>query len=517
MIEGPLTTREARWWPIGLVACAIACWALYATLPPSPDQFEFDYAGWRVLEGDVLYRDLIDMNWPGPVWLHVLSTALFGNHLWSWRVLDFALLLLCCPWLAGLVAAVSPGLAPRLAVLFCLLFYAGSMYWMPGQPDMSAGAFLLGTLWCHQRAYAKGLVWQVGTGVTLALAMLNKPTLGVLGALLPVQALMARQAIGGVVRHTVVAGTATIAALLLALAATCLHGASLAEVLEATYTYNVGLQFVEVLSWPKLFEIAAVVHWTWWRLWGPAGMLGLGWLLLRKRSSLGGTALPLLWIAGMGSFLVQRKSYQYHLTPCFFALIGGLAVGIAAINVQTFPRQGATLLRRVQLAAIGLVALAAATRLWANYGSLARALAGGSYAQHLEHFSQGDGLSVADARALAERMERTVPADRSVLVFGEARSMNFLARRRQPTRFFYSPVLVTIDRAVSVTPLPMTTKWLAWLDGDLLQNEPYWCLISSDSATWLAGKTPAASRLRNLLANYRTAGTIGTLTLYERR
>lgn len=95
--------------------------------------------------------------------------------------------------------------------------------------------------------------------------------------------------------------------------------------------------------------------------------------------------------------------------------------------------------------------------------------------------------------------------------------MNFLARRRQPTRFFYSPVLVTIDRAVSVTPLPMTTKWLGWLDGDLRQNEPYWCLISSDSATWLAGKTPAASRLRNLLANYRTAGTIGTLTLYERR
>ncbi len=39
--------------------------ALYLRLPPSPDHVTYDYIGWMVSEGAVLYRDVADSNWPG--------------------------------------------------------------------------------------------------------------------------------------------------------------------------------------------------------------------------------------------------------------------------------------------------------------------------------------------------------------------------------------------------------------------------------------------------------------------
>src|SRR5436190_17561782 len=93
--------------------------ALYLTLPPSPDQFECSYMGWRVLEGDVPYRDFVDMNWPGLIWIHALATALFGNRIWSWHLLDFALLAMSGGFLADLVRRA----AGRTAAFFALLLY----------------------------------------------------------------------------------------------------------------------------------------------------------------------------------------------------------------------------------------------------------------------------------------------------------------------------------------------------------------------------------------------------------
>jgi hypothetical protein len=124
---------------------------------------------------------------------------------------------------------------------------------------------------------------------------------------------------------------------------------------------------------------------------------------------------------------------------------------------------------------------------------------------------------VADGVALAARIEQVVPPDRDVLAFGTASSMNFLSRRRQPTRFFYAPVVVAADQALSSPAFPMAEKWVRWFDQDLTLHPPYWCLVGSDSSAWLKGTTPAASRLRRLLEAYRKTGTVGTMTLYEPR
>src|SRR5688500_15812803 len=71
---------------LAAVAVWVGCGLLYVTLPPSPDQFQHAYLGWRLLAGELPYRDFIDVNWPGVMTWHAVAIWLFGINLWSWRV-----------------------------------------------------------------------------------------------------------------------------------------------------------------------------------------------------------------------------------------------------------------------------------------------------------------------------------------------------------------------------------------------------------------------------------------------
>jgi hypothetical protein len=226
-------TREGKSPPLLRAAVAVV-WlvsgAAYLSVPPSPDQFEFDYMGWRMLEGDAPYRDFVDMNFPGGYWLHALSTALFGNHLWSWRALDF-LLVVASAWPLALLVESAGGRAARRAMLVLYpLLYVGLPQWISGQTDTTGGQFLIGCLACHAAAYASGRVrLEVATGALLAAAMLNKPTLGILGALLPIPALLAGHPWKTVLKHTSVAAVASVGTLLLSVALVLLHGTTLRD------------------------------------------------------------------------------------------------------------------------------------------------------------------------------------------------------------------------------------------------------------------------------------------------
>ncbi|HXX92470.1 MAG TPA: hypothetical protein VEN81_02485, partial [Planctomycetota bacterium] len=90
---------------------------LYLTLPPSPDQFQHGYLGWRFSQGDAPYHDFIDMNWPGVMGLQALASVSFGNHLWSWRALDFILFFGSSIFLADLVRRAMGALAGRIHIL----------------------------------------------------------------------------------------------------------------------------------------------------------------------------------------------------------------------------------------------------------------------------------------------------------------------------------------------------------------------------------------------------------------
>ena len=119
-----------RHWMAFALSSWIVCGALYLTLPPSPDQFQHAYMGWRLLEGDAPYRDFIDMNWPGVMALHALAAWIFGVNLWSWRAFDFALFAASTLFLGDLARRAAGREAARISLMLCPLVYAGASYWV---------------------------------------------------------------------------------------------------------------------------------------------------------------------------------------------------------------------------------------------------------------------------------------------------------------------------------------------------------------------------------------------------
>jgi len=509
--------RIARWW-LALAALSwIVSGALYLTLPPSPDQFELDYMGWRMLEGDVPYRDFIDMNWPGVMWMHALSTALFGNQLWSWRALDFIAVALSAFFLQDILKRTASSTAAVLSLALYPLFYTSLGQWFSGQPDMTAGQLLLVALWFHIRAYETQVWrWQIGMGIFLAAAMLSKPTVGVLGPLLMVQALCIGLPPRRVVLHTAVAAVAAIGGLFLALLALLAQGATLREVTEAVYTYNVWTQFLEAATVKELTRSWLSVHAVSWHYLSTLALVGAGWLLWRSSRQVAATALLILWLSGVLSFLVQHKGFGYHLAVCFIPIIGLVAAALGLCLDAARARGLWSWTTALSVVLMLIVVGGGVKKLQANYSRLPAALLQADYAVHLAGFQEGDGLTVAQAVTLAKQIERTVPAGETVLVLGTASSMNFLSRRAQPTRFFYAPVLVNAR-----PPLPMAARWIDLFESDLKRARPRWCLISTSfGKSWLDGESHGAQVLRDFLAaNYRPIGFIGSergLEIYER-
>lgn len=504
-----------RHWMTIAIASWIASGALYLTLPPSPDQFQHAYMGWRLIEGDAPYRDFIDMNWPGVMALHALATWVFGINLWSWRAFDLALFAASAIFLGDLARRAAGRDAGKLSLILSPLMYAGAGYWVPGQHDMSAAQFLVAALWFHVRGYDRKTWWhQIGTGLCIGAAMLNKPTLGIIGLLLPLHALAFHVPVRRILAHTLTAGSAAVAALLAALGAVLARGTSWIEVADAIYTYNITTQYIGPQTLPDM---------TFWLLQFhyysiPAIALGSLPAVLRlvhcANRSMTATALPLLWLAGALSFFIQWRGLDYHLAPCLMALIGCLPVSVT-LAAGGGDGSGKAVWKQAFAAGTVVVSLAwICLRLAASYHSLLPAVLNADFGSHLSRFQAGDKVTVADTVAFVRRLE-ALPPD-CVFLVGDASSINYLSRRRMETRFYYFHVLKYAQPS-----LPLTERWHSLWEGDLLAAECRFALVSkSETAQWLPGPSRAAGALRRFLDGYRPAGVIGGengITVYERK
>ncbi len=490
--------------------------ALYLTLPPSPDQSNHAYLGWRLLEGDIPFRDVIDTNWPGVMALHALATWIFGVNLWSWRAFDFALFAASALFLSDLARLAAGRDAGRLCLIHCPLIYAGLTYWLAGQHDMSAAQFLVAALWCHVRGYEKRAWWlQIGTGLCIGAAMLNKPTVGVIGLLLPMQALWLRIPLRPILAHTAVAGIASVAALLAALGALLAKGASLRDVLDATYSYHIGTQYVGPRTFPDMLVWLVQHHFQFFPLVTLGSMPAAYWMHKRANRSMASAALFVLWAAGALSFFIQWRGLNYHLAPCVLALSAGLAVSVSLVAAGGAEFGNTPWKQRIVAGATALALAGIVVKLAASYRSLPLTLLGGEYGAHLARFEAGDKLTYADVTAFVHRLDALAPAD-CVLLVGDASSINYLSRRRMPTRFYYYHSLVHAQ-----PPLSMAERWAELWKADLRAADCKFTLVSRVVATrWLLDPTPAPEALRLYLDRYRETGSIGSergIAVYERR
>jgi hypothetical protein len=296
---------------------------LYVPIPPNPDHELYDYMAWSAREHGGLYRNAGDTNMPGEALRHLVSMVLFGNHYWSYRMLDYLLLVVYTGAIARLSQRYHGALYAGLFFGLYLIVYTTSGYWMNGQRDVLATHAIVLAGFAYLRRIEGGrFFWVVIAALVLAEAGLMKPTYLAFGPILVV--LAACFVRGGVIAQMrdawllaiVAAGFLGVVAVL-GWATDSLRDWYEMSVLFSSRNYIGGAGFNAVI-----LSIAATVlrSWHWYTLMALSGLLC--WMFASSKTSLSVIFAAMATV--VVSTFVQRKGYGYHF--------GGLLIVIALLS-----------------------------------------------------------------------------------------------------------------------------------------------------------------------------------------
>jgi hypothetical protein len=319
----------------GLLAAALAAFALRLawssrTWPLIHDAPLMHYIAWRIEHGAVPYRDVFDMNAPGPYLIHLLLLRTFGAGDLAWRIFDLGWLALTCGALALYARPFGAGPAAIAAGVFALYHLAGGV-WLAGQRDfllcvcLVVGAHLVASPAVWWRLILAGVV--LGAGIAL------KPPAAVFLLVLTVAAAVAAARAGRAWWPPAVAvaagGTVVPLACLAWLAGAGGLGAFIAIMVE--YDLPLYSRLARVSPW------TALGWWPFgWRVWALFAVL-VAVAGGTVRSADRRRVLVFAGVAyGVVHFAVQGKGWEYQLYPlaAFACLAAGLAVAAPAPAVR---------------------------------------------------------------------------------------------------------------------------------------------------------------------------------------
>ena len=113
---------------------------VFLQMPLTPDAVLYDLQAHCLVQGGVLYRDIVEPNLPGVVWIHAVVRSLFGESDQVLRVFDLVIVLSITGILCRVVAArtdsrrLQDASMAGLASLL-LMFYLGTSEWCHCQRD----------------------------------------------------------------------------------------------------------------------------------------------------------------------------------------------------------------------------------------------------------------------------------------------------------------------------------------------------------------------------------------------
>ncbi len=113
---------------------------MFLQMPLTPDAVLYDLQARCLMQGGVLYRDIVEPNLPGVVWIHAIVRSLFGDSDQVLRVFDLVIVLSVIGILCRVVADKTDSRKLQhasMAVLASLLlmFYMGTSEWCHCQRD----------------------------------------------------------------------------------------------------------------------------------------------------------------------------------------------------------------------------------------------------------------------------------------------------------------------------------------------------------------------------------------------
>lgn len=499
-------------WLVYTVALGLA----YSRLPVNPDQAIFDYIGWRLTQGDRLYLDVAEQNFPAKMWLHAASTWLFGNHAWSYRAFDYLLLLPFCFVLRALLRPTAAGPLASIVVPLYQAMYVTAGAWMAGTRDLLGAHLLLtGTLAWRRRQLGGHAAWAFAFGLACGVTVLMRPTYVLFPALVVALDAFAwwrgRRALSAVCSDAALAAAACIAVL----GGLALAGYATGQLQEwyelavrynmQVYSHNAGV--MDCVR--RLVDFAHAWHW-----YIACGLLGLA---VAMRDPMASRFVPWAALGGLAAILsafAQLKGFGYHFAGILptFALGTAYLLAVSTLRLRAQPQAARWLV------ALALWALAIGGTLKKQHSQLHRQyawLAGGTSARDM---LAGDDY--ADVLGVADLVQQTVPADRSVLVWSRMLHVNFLTAHRSPTRFITVWMLAGMPAQFATG-----NRWLDEFERALTDDAP--AVIVTDAPgqpgrgidIWAEPQPSRAIAILRayLQADYVRETAIGNLVVYRHR
>jgi hypothetical protein len=490
---------------------------LYTHLPANPDQQIFDYIGWIAHRGGRLYLDATEQNFPGKMWIHQLSTALFGNHVWSYRLFDYLLLLASVPFLVLPLRAELGTWRALLIVPFYQAMYVTAGSWMAGQRDIVAAPMLLAAALAYRvraRGAGRGWLWLFALGVVYA--MLIRPTYLLFAPMLVLADALTARARGRSVR-SVLADGAVAAGCCVGLLAVVVVGAWRSGTLAAWYEGSIQFN-VEIYARSQTYRqitlqfLELIKSWHWYLAFGALGA-GLWWRRGRDRF-LFAIVVALAATAVLSAY-VQRKGFGYHLA--------GLMPVLALFDVYFVWWCVGRALERRQLQATALAGVVCAVavlglgkKVLGDLGPQLRWLVGGS-SWHAMLVGHGGQTTYADIFDAAEYIRRTVAPEKEVLAWSRYVHVNFLAERRSPVRF------ITVGMMTSArAPFRSAPAWTAELAAAFASHPPEIIVLpertrADEEGLWTDANPSGPSRVfwQQLQTRYRHEIGFGGLDLFR--
>jgi len=171
-------TRRVHPLDAALVLCGLLFSAVSLAYPFGRDQGLYHYVGREWFHGALPYRDMMDQKTPVIYFVFGLANALFGEHLWSVRVLELAWVL-SIGWVLGWAATApkqvpSPGVRGTGSLLVCLLYFGVLGFWDTAQCEIWYAGFCFVSLCISERSTHR-LRGPLGAGFWAGLACLAKP------------------------------------------------------------------------------------------------------------------------------------------------------------------------------------------------------------------------------------------------------------------------------------------------------------------------------------------------------
>jgi len=455
-----MRNEKARWvklllWIVLLAVLAVA--ALPTLLYPlTRDQGAYAYIADLMMQGGVPYRDAWDLKPPAVYFVYWLAFSLFGRSEFAVRLFDvlYTLLSAASVYILAQEVFADHRIAALSAWLYAFCYYLFVHFYAVANPESFMVPFLVVSVYGMVRSVrSHSDLSLLLSGIASGFAFWFKPTAGVvvLAALAWAGAEMWRERcnIGKVLRSlTVIILGGLLGLLPIGL---YLYGHGLRELLELWRVYGsgayLGARGLALGSGPLAMLNVIVRYLRDWQLlvWlSLAGAIGI--LAGRRRNRLGG-AVVIFLLSSLVATLLQGKLFEYHWIPVL-APAAILAATCLIWLLQDMRGRAHTSWRDMR--SIFAVVVIVGLVLWTGYDHLTRYrrlvayLAGRmSTEQYYAQFDIGTDFSrMGTLRAATYLREHTVPSE-TALIWGAEPLVNFLARRRSPTKYIFSYMLVS--------------------------------------------------------------------------